>query len=90
MLTHSLKYREASFNYGDSKARDHSEQLPDSISTCDVNRGYFMLLLFLFVLLLCVCVFLFFFSRDSNMISIGTVDFRYYVAAIIPVNLGKP
>ena len=30
------------------------------------------------------------FSRDSNMISIGTVKFRYYVAIIIPVNLGKP
>ena len=61
-----------------------------------------MLLLFLFVLLLflcvCVCVFFVFvsfwregfvFSRDSNMISIGTVEFRYYVAIIIPVNLGK-
>ena len=50
-----------------------------------------MFLLFLFVLLLlflCVCVC--FFSRDSNMISIGTVEFRYYVAIIIPVNLGKP
>ena len=41
-----------------------------------------MLLLFV----LCVC----FFSRDSNMISIGTVEFRYYVAIIIPVNLVKP
>ena len=53
-----------------------------------------MLLLFLFVLLfLCVWVFVFFFfflTRDSNMISIGTVEFRYYVAIIIPVNLGKP
>ena len=42
-----------------------------------------MLLLFLFVLLLfvlCVCVF---FSRDSNMISIGTVGFRYYADIII-------
>ena len=48
----------------------------------------------------CVCVFFFVFvsfwgegfvfSRDSNMISIGTVEFRYYVAIIIPVNLGKP
>ena len=48
-----------------------------------------MFLLFLFVLLLlflCVCVF---FSRDSNMISIGTVEFRYYVAITIPVDLGK-
>ena len=64
-----------------------------------------MLLLFLFVLLLllflCVCLFIylfflfffllfFVFSRDSNMISIGTVEFKYYVALIIPVNLGKP
>ena len=54
-----------------------------------------MLLLFLFVLILCVCVcvsffgFCFFLTRDSNMISIGTVEFRH-VAIIIPVNLGKP
>ena len=38
---------------------DPSEQFPDSISTCDVNRGYSMLLLILFVLLLFVCFFLF-------------------------------
>ena len=57
-----------------------------------------MLLLFLFVLLflcvcvcVCVCFFCFLFlTRDSNMISIGTVEFRHYVAIIIPVNLGKP
>ena len=46
-----------------------------------------LLLLFVLFLFLCVCVF---FSRDSNMISIGTVEFRYYVALVIPVNLGKP
>ena len=45
-----------------------------------------MLLLFLFVLLL---LFFFFFFRDSNMISIGTVEFRYVVILIL-VNLGKP
>ena len=42
---------------------------------------------------LCVCFFLLlfnFFSRDRNMISIGTIEFRYYAAIIIPVNLGKP
>ena len=69
-LTHCLLCRVASFNYGDSRARDvgpsvdHSEQLHDSISTCDVNKGYCMLWLFLFVLLfLCVyvCVYSFFF-----------------------------
>ena len=50
-----------------------------------------MLLVFLLVLLvLCVCFFGGFFSRDSNMISIGTVEFIYCVAIIIPVNLGKP
>ena len=54
-----------------------------------------MLLLFVFVLLLlcvCVCVIflLFFLTRDSNMISIGTVEFRHYVAIVIPVDLGKP
>ena len=46
-----------------------------------------MLLLLLFVLFLFLCVF---FSGDSNMISIGTAEFRYYVAIVIPVNLGKP
>ena len=59
------------------------------MSSCDGNKGYYMLLLFLFVLMLlflCVCVFFF---RDSNMISIATVEFRYYVAIILPVNLGK-
>ena len=54
-----------------------------------------MLLLFLFVsLFLCICVSVcvcsFFLTRDSNMISIGTVELRHYVALIIPVNLGKP
>ena len=64
-----------------------------------------MLLLFLFVLLLFVVivglfflflmfvlfcfVFLFFF-RDSNMISTGIAEFRYYVVIIILMNLGKP
>ena len=60
------------------------------MSSCDGNKGYYMLLLFLFVLMLlflCVCVFFFF--RDSNMISIATVEFRYYVAIILLVNLGK-
>ena len=47
-----------------------------------------MLLLFLFVFLLFLVFFLFF--RDSNRISIGTVEFRYYVVIVIPVNLGKP
>ena len=45
-----------------------------------------MLLLFLFVLLLIFG----FFSRDSNMIAIGIVEFRYYVAIIIPVKMRKP
>ena len=54
-----------------------------------------MLLLFLFVLLLFVCLFVCFFVcflyffRDSNMISKGTVEFRYYVVIILLVNLGK-
>ena len=51
-----------------------------------------MLLLFLLVYL-CVSFFLisfFIFSRDRNMISIDTIEFRYYVAIIILVNLGKP
>ena len=29
-------------------------------------------------------------NRDSNMISIGKAEFRYYVVIIILVNLGKP
>ena len=64
-----------------------------------------MFLLFLCVLLLLVCLIVclfvcffccFFFvlfgvfCRDSNMISIGKVEFRYYVVIIILVNLGKP
>ena len=47
-----------------------------------------MLLLFFFALLLffvCVC----FFSKDRNMIYIATVEFRYYVAIITPVDLEK-
>ena len=55
---------------------------------------FFVLLLFFFVLFsffscFLVCLFVVFF-RDSNMISIGTVEFRYYVVIIILVNLGKP
>ena len=49
---------------------DQSEQLPNSISTCDVNRNYDMLLLFLFLLflffcfvLLCFCLFFSFFQE---------------------------
>ena len=75
---------------------DHSEQLPDSISTCDINRRYYMLLLFLFVLLLFFVVFFCLFGvflgffRDRNMISMGTVKFTCYVVITILVNLGKP
>ena len=58
-----------------------------------------MLLLSLFALLLFVCLFVFVFCffgfclgffRNSNMFSIGTVEFRYYVVIIILVNFGKP
>ena len=52
-----------------------------------------MLLLFLFVLLFFVGlfgVFSFCVFRDSNVISIVTVEFRYYVVIIVLVNLGKP
>ena len=63
---------------------DHSEQLPHSISTCDIHRGCYMLLLFLFVFLL------FFMSFSSNMISIRMAEFKYYVIILILVNLGKP
>ena len=47
---------------------------------------------------MCVCVFFgffwgggggFVFLGIAKMISIGTVEFRYYVAIIMPVNLGK-
>ena len=77
----------ASFNYSESRARDvglsvdHSEQLPDSICTCDVDRGYYMFLLF-FGFVFCF--------RDSNMTSIGTAEFRYCVVIIILVDLRKP
>ena len=69
--------------------------MPGSISKCDVNRRYYMLLLFLFVLLLFFVVFflfilfIFVFFMDRNMISIGIVKFRCYVVIIILVNLGK-
>ena len=106
-LGHCLNYCVDSFNYDDSGARDeallldHSEQLLDSISTCDVNTGYYILLLILFVLLFCLFdLFLFFivfsfahfipFLRDSHIISITTAEFIYYVVIIILVNLGKP
>ena len=54
-MTHCLHYFVASFNYGESSARDialpidQSEQLPDSISNCDVSMSCYMLFLFLFV-----------------------------------------
>ena len=82
---------------------DHLGQLPNSISACDVNRSCYMLSLLLFVLLLLVwlvyfafLLLVFFFSfhlylfRDSNLISLNTVEFRYYVAIITLVNFGKP
>ena len=81
---------------------DYSEKLSDSIATSDINSVCYMLFLFLFALLLFVCfiflffclLFLFFFFffifRDSNKISISTVEFRYYVVIIVLVNLGKP
>ena len=42
------------------------------------------------VVVVCVCPFFVFFSRDRNIISIVTVEFRYYVSIVIPVNLGQP
>ena len=104
-LTQCLHYFVASFNYDDSGARDagpvdHLQQLLDSISTCDVNRGSYMLLLVSFVLLFCLFLFFFFivysfvyffhFFRDSYIISITAAEFRYYVVVIILVNFGKP
>ena len=63
-LTQCLHYFVASFNYDDSGARDagpvdHLQQLLDSISTCDVNRGSYMLLLVSVVLFVCF-IFLFY------------------------------
>ena len=104
MLRHCLHHCVASLFYGDSDGRDlcticwSFRALPDSISTCDVNRGYYMLLLFLFILLLFVyfislfyyLLVFFIYFRDNNMISISTVEFRYCVVIIILVKLGKP
>ena len=56
-LKHCFHYYVTSYNYGDSRAKDYSEQLPNSIFTSDVNRRYYMLLLFLFVLFLFFCLF---------------------------------
>ena len=50
----------------------------------------FLFFLFLFVVVVVVFPFFFFFFRDSNIISIGTVEFRYYVVITILLNLGKP
>ena len=47
-----------------------------------------MLLLFSFVLVLFFVCVLFF--MDTNMISMGTLEFRYYVVIIILLNLAKP
>ena len=53
---------------------DHLEELPDSIFTCDIHGGYYMLSLFLvvlFVLFLLLLLLLFlgvFFSKNRNMI----------------------
>ena len=97
VLTHCLHYCVASFN---SRERDlgstcyHSEQLPNSIFTCTVNRGCCMSLRFCF-LVFCLFYFTFFvfyiylLFRDSNMISIGAVEFRCYIVVIILVNLEK-
>ena len=52
--------------------------------------GFFFFCVCVCVLFLFFHLFIYFFSRDRNMISIGTIEFRYYVAIIIPVNLGKP
>ena len=64
---------------------DPSEQLLDSISTCDVNRGYYMLLLILFVCFLFYYFFVHFFPffRDNHIIFISAVEFRYYVVIIM-------
>ena len=52
---------------------------------------FFVCFVVVFCVLFCFVLFLFlFFFKDSNMISIGTVEFRYYVVIIILVNLGKP
>ena len=51
----------------------------------------FVCFIFLFYCLFVLLLLLFsFFCRDGNMISVNTVDFRYYVVVAILVNLGKP
>ena len=75
------------------------KQLPDSISICDVKQEHLYIaivfvcfviacLLFCFVFYYFFFFFWFIFLRDSNMISISTVAFRYYF--IVLGNLGKP
>ena len=55
---------------------------------------FFVLFFFVFVLLFfCYCFFfvvIVVFFRDSNIISIGIAEFRYYVVIVILVNLRKP
>ena len=86
-------------NYGDSGAKDVglsvdlSGQLPNSICSSVVKQE----LLYVVVVSTCfvsVCLFVFFsfffsysFLSHSNMISINTVKFKFYVVIIILVNL---
>ena len=106
VLTHCLHYCMALFSYGDNGAKGVGpnccsfkaiawQQLHlwckqgllyvATVFVCFVVRLFALFLIFI------VCVFLFiYFLRDSNMISISTVEFRYYVVIIVLVNLGKP
>ena len=64
---------------------DPSEQLSDSISTCDVNKGLlFVCFIFLF------CFFFVHFFPFLGIVFVSTVEFRYYVVVILLVDLGKP
>ena len=99
MLTHCLYYCVASFNYGDIRAKDVGPTCWSfrAIVWQHLHLWYKQGLLYVFavfvcfvVVCLCVCFLFFVVSfRDSNMISMGTVEFRYYVVSIILVDSGK-
>ena len=105
VLTHCLYHCVASFHYVDSGARDVGTTSWSfrAIAWQHLHLWSKRGLLYIAVVFVCivvVCLFFFFivslfdffilFFKDSNMISISTVEFRHYVVLIILVNLGKP
>ena len=98
VLTHYLHYCVALFKHGDIRARDvgatcwsfraiawkHLYLWCKHGLLCVV--AVFACFVVVFCLFCCCRCFFSFFFRDRDMISIGTVEFRYYVVIIILAN----